>query len=287
MSSQPISSESSYHAQATPLPLDVNIDKALLSRQKNFWPITDLSEVSQTTAPDLFSNDYLSLSIQPELRKAFLDKVNSLPVVLGSGGSRLTTGNTSSHVQFETKMKEFFGAPAVLLCNSGFEANVAFFQAIPQASDVVVFDEYFHASGRDGMEGSRARDACYPFAHNSIASLRWVIQDALKKHPQILKGQGTMFVAVEALYSMDGDFAPLPEIVKVVKELIPNGCGHVYVDEAHTTGIYGSQGRGLVSALGLDNEVGTVLHTCGKARAAFGGELPSVLVLNVGSYSNI
>lgn len=259
-------------------PLAIAIDNALLVRQKNFWPITDLTEVSQSSAPDLFSNDYLSLSSQPELRNIFLDKVGKLPVVLGSGGSRLTTGNTNTHVAFETKMKAFFEAEAALLCNSGFEANVAFFQSVPQAGDIVIFDEYLHASARDGMDGSRAKNALYPFAHNSVTSLRWVITEALKKHPNILKGTGTVFVGVESLYSMDGDFSPLPEIVRVVSELIPKGCSHIFVDEAHSTGIYGRQGRGLVSALGLSNNVDTVLHTCGKARAAFGGKFSSVTV---------
>lgn len=268
-------------------PLDVAIDSALISRQKNYWPLTDLKEVAQTEAADFFSNDYLSLGIQPELRQNFLDKVNKLPLVLGSGGSRLTTGNTSTHVEFETKMSKFFGGQPVLLCNSGFDANVAFFQCVPQAGDVVVFDEYLHASARDGMHGSRAREACYPFGHNSIPSLRWVIADALKKHPHIAKGTGTMFVGVESLYSMDGDFSPLLDIVKVVKELVPEGCGHIFVDEAHSTGVYGAEGRGLVHALGLQNEVGTVLHTCGKARAAFGGKQFEFIFLSLAILAHI
>ena len=81
---------------------------------------------------------------------------------------------------------------------------------------------------------SRARSALYPFAHNSISSLRDVILRALKAHPAIAAGKATLFIAVESLYSMDGDFAPLPEIVNVVDELVPPECGHIVVDEAHS-----------------------------------------------------
>ena len=73
---------------------------------------------------------------------------------------------------------------------------------------------------------------------------------------------------------MDGDFAPLPDIIRVMDELVPHNCGHIMVDEAHSTGIYGPQGRGLVAALGLSGRVDTVLHTFGKARAASGGAYP-------------
>jgi 8-amino-7-oxononanoate synthase len=94
----------------------------------------------------------------------------------------------------------------------------------------------------------------------------------LKNHPNISVGRGTIFIAVESLYSMDGDFAPLPEIVELVDELIPKGCAHIFVDEAHTTGIYGSKGRGLVSLLGLEDKVDTIMHVFSKSYGVIGGE---------------
>lgn len=253
-------------------PLSLTLEKHLLARQKNFIPVDDLSNISPCSAPDLFSNDYLSLTINPNMRQAFLDKLSRSPSVFGSGGSRVMSGNTRAHVALEAKLKEFYRAPAVLLCNSGFEANICFFHSVPQSGDAIIFDEAFHASAIDGMAASRAKHAQYPFTHNSILSLRNCILTVLKKHPNISAGMGTIFIAVESLYSMDGDFAPLPEIVQLVDELIPKGCAHIFVDEAHTTGIYGSKGRGLVSLLSLEDKVDTVLHVCSKSVGVIGGE---------------
>ncbi|TFK91265.1 PLP-dependent transferase [Polyporus arcularius HHB13444] len=255
-------------------PLSVALERAIDERQRRLVPTQDLlhNDVPFPTA-DLFSNDYLSLCTDPKLRQAFLDKISQMPLVFGSGGSRVLCGNAHVHVLFEERMKTFFRAPSALLFNSGFDANVAFWQAVPQAGDAIIFDELVHASTRDGLLGSRARSALYSFSHNSIPSLRDTILRVLGAHPEIARGSATLFIAVESLYSMDGDFAPLPELVQLVDELIPPGCGHIAVDEAHSTGIYGTQGRGLVSALGLENRVDTVLHTFGKARALTGAVL--------------
>lgn len=85
----------------------------------------------------------------------------------------------------------------------------------------------------------RIKGSLYTFVHNSVSSLRDCIPRVLEKHPDIAAGKGTVFIAVESLYSMDGDFAPLPEIVRLTKELVPHGCAHIVVDEALSTGIYG------------------------------------------------
>lgn len=265
-------------------PLHFLLERALLERQRRVVPVTDLCSETDVPgfAPDLFSNDYLSLCTDPNLRRAFLDNVSQLPLVFGTGGSRLMSGNTPAHLQFEERMKTFFRAPAALLFNSGYDANVAFWHSVPQPNDAVIFDDLVHASTRDGLLASRARGSLYPFAHNSVSSLRDVILRVLKEHPAIAAGRATLFIAVESLYSMDGDFAPLPEIVNVIDELVPAGCGHIVVDEAHSTGIYDHQGRGLVTALGLERRIDTVLHTFGKARALTGGEtLPFLPTLRI------
>ncbi|THH16513.1 hypothetical protein EW146_g4132 [Bondarzewia mesenterica] len=215
----------------------------------------------------------LHAAIEKAILGHFLDKLSQTNLVLGSGGSRLTSGNCRPHVELEAEMKDYFRYPAALLCNSGFEANVSFFHSVPQSGDAVIFDEYLHASARDGMAASRANRALYPFTHNSVSSLRECIVNVLQRHPNIAAGKGTVYVGVESLYSMDGDFAPLPQIVQVVEELIPKGSAHIFVDEAHSTGIYERDGRGLVALLGLEDKVDTVLHTFGKARAAFGAAL--------------
>ena len=252
-------------------PLTAALEKALEGRQRKSVPVTDLYDDLSHPAADLFSNDYLSLCSDRALRQQFLDQVNQLPHVFGTGGSRLMSGNAPIHLEFEERMKTFFRAPAALLFNSGYDANVAFWHSIPQHGDAVIFDDLVHASTRDGLLASRARNALYPFAHNDVTSLRDVILHVLRAHPAIAAGRATVFIAVESLYSMDGDFAPLPELVRLAETLIPIGSSHIVVDEAHSTGIYDSQGRGLVTALGLEKRIHTVLHTFGKARALTGG----------------
>ena len=253
-------------------PLAAALSQAIALRQKRSIPTLDLLEETPLTAPDLFSNDYLSLTRDSTLRAAALEKLSEADLILGSGGSRVLNGNASAHVAFESRMRDFFGAPAALLCNSGYDANVAFWRSIPQAGDAILYDELVHASTLDGMAECRAKDALYPFKHNSVASFRACVLRVLAEHSEIAAGRATVFVAVESLYSMDGDFAPVREIVQVTDALVPAKCSHIMVDEAHSTGIYGPQGRGLVAMLGLTGRIDTVLHTFSKARAASGGE---------------
>ncbi|RPD54857.1 PLP-dependent transferase [Lentinus tigrinus ALCF2SS1-7] len=231
----------------------------------------DFREPMPTTAPDLFSNDYLSITTNPHARQAFLEKVSQLPFVFGAAGSRLLTGNNNSHTDFETRMSDFFGGPGcrastAVLFNSGYDANLSFWSTIPQKSDAVVFDELVHNSIRDGMVASplKAAGALYPFKHNSVASFRERVQNVLETHPNIASGEGMLFVAVETLYSMEGDYAPLLQIFDAVDELIPKSSAHIMVDEAHTSSLFGPEGRGLLYALGLQARVHSVLHTHSK-----------------------
>ena len=255
-------------------PLAAALEKTLAVRRTQMMPAVDMQQPTPLSDPDLFSNDCLSFVRNPALRTAALKRLSETDPLMGSGGSRSINGNTVAHVDFESRMTTFFGAPAALLCNSGYDANVAFWRTIPQAGDAIVFDELIHASTRDGMAACRAKGALYPFKHNSVDSFRECLSRVLQEHSAIAAGKATVFVAVEGLYSMDGDFAPLPDIIRVMDELVPHNCGHIMVDEAHSTGIYGPQGRGLVAALGLSGRVDTVLHTFGKARAASGGAYP-------------
>jgi len=221
---------------------------------------------------DFTSNDYLSLSTSHLLRNHFLFKLSTAPHVLGSAGSRLLV-NDPAHAQLEDRLHLFFATETALLFNSGFDANVGFFSCIPQKGDVIVYDEYVHASVHDGMHASRVdRECLIPFAHNSVEALRLALTTARNR---IENGQ-SVFVAVESLYSMDGTFAPLTEMVEVIDEIFPAGNAYFIVDEAHSTGIYGPQGRGRVAMLGLENRVLARLHTFGKALAASG----AVIVTN-------
>jgi 8-amino-7-oxononanoate synthase len=220
---------------------------------------------------DFNSNDYLSLSSSQTLRDLFLSKLRAAPDILGSGGSRLLV-NGKAHADLESRLSTIFRAPAALLFNSGFDANVSFFSCIPQRRDFIVYDEYIHASVHDGIRASRTTpSARRPFGHNSVPSIREVLLTLRDSHACLRSGADSVFVAVESLYSMDGTFAPLQEIVDMLKEFFPMGNGYLVVDEAHATGIYGPQGRGVVAMLGLEDRVLARLHTFGKALAATGG----------------
>ncbi|KAJ7286516.1 pyridoxal phosphate-dependent transferase [Mycena rebaudengoi] len=200
---------------------------------------------------------------------SFSKNLRGPPIFLASGGSRLLV-NGQAHSDLEGRLSAFFDSPAAILFNSGFDANVGFFSCIPQLGDVVVYDEYIHASVHDGIRSSRASDAHHAFSHNSVLALRGLILKLLQERPELQSGQSSLFVAVESLYSMDGTFAPLTEIVYTLEEYLPLGNGYLVVDEAHATGIYGPQGRGRVAQLGLENKVLARLHTFGKALAATG-----------------
>jgi 8-amino-7-oxononanoate synthase len=221
---------------------------------------------------DFSSNDYLSLSRSPTLRALFLSKLEVAPDVLGSGGSRLLI-NGQSHHDLEARLATFFRSPCTLLFNSGFDANVALFTCLPQPGDVIVHDEYIHASAIDGIRASRVQGNHFPFEHNSVQALRKLLSRLKSDRPSLVSGQSSVFVAVESLYSMDGTFAPLAQIVQALDEMFPKRNAYLIVDEAHATGIYGPQGRGLVARLGLEDKVLARLHTFGKALAATGGPL--------------
>lgn len=219
---------------------------------------------------DFHTNDYLSLSKSPILRERFFQKLQNAPDVLGSGGSRLLV-NGEAHHNLEARLSSFFNSPSALLFNSGFDANVGFFSCVPQNGDIVVYDEYIHASVHDGVRASRARENAFPFEHNSLTALGDILLRLIRSRPGLSTGDSNVFVTVESLYSMDGTLAPLSQIVELVETLFPKGNGHVVVDEAHATGVYGPQGKGLVAHLGLERRVLARLHTFGKALAGSGG----------------
>ena len=220
---------------------------------------------------DFSSNDFLSLSKSREMRVAFLEELQSHEFPLGSGGSRLLDGNSQYAEDLEKEIANFHGAEAGLLFNSGFDANAGFFACVPQKGDVIVYDELIHASVHDGMRLSRASKRI-PFKHNCIDDLRRVLGKCLQEVEGLRDGKNHVLVAVEAIYSMDGDLAPLERIVSILDEVLPSGAGYVVVDEAHATGVLGSNGRGLVCDSGLEKRVFARLHTFGKGLACNGGK---------------
>ncbi|QUC16295.1 uncharacterized protein UV8b_00536 [Ustilaginoidea virens] len=234
---------------------------------------------------DFSSNGYLSLSTRPDLRTAYMSRLHDArdAFSLGSCGSRLLDGNSAGAEKLEADVAAFHGAPAGLLFNSGFDANTGLFACAPQLGDLVLYDELIHASVHDGMRLGRA--TAVPFAHNCVAgadadargvpagkSLDEVLRALLdgRDGRALATGSRNVFVAVEAVYSMDGNVAPLRRIVECVEARLPLGNGYVVVDEAHSTGWLGRRGRGLVCHLGLEDRVWARVHTFGKALGCAG-----------------
>lgn len=241
---------------------------------------------------DFSSNAYLSLSSQPAVQRAFLAQlhaaastpsINGSSSLLGSGGSRLLDGNSSYAETLEHTIATFHRAPAGLLFNSAMDANVGLFGCVPQKGDAIVYDELIHASVHDGMRLSRAGKKI-PFAHSSVwevshpdpgnKSLETVLRSLLHGPDGGLfqSGERNVFIAIEGIYSMDGDVAPLVEIVDCVERYLPLHNGYIVVDEAHSTGIIGDHGRGLVCEQGLETRVWARVLGFGKAIGCTGGK---------------
>jgi 8-amino-7-oxononanoate synthase len=251
-------------------PLDRRLQELLDARRSN-------STLRNLTLPragqvDFSSNDFLSLSTSPQIKALYLEELQKGDLPQGSGGSRLLDGNSTYAEDLERDIAQFHGAQAGLLFNSGFDANAGFFACVPQPGDVIVHDELVHASVHDGMRLSRAARTV-SFLHNSVDDLRVVLRMIVEERGVSSSAKRNIIVAVESIYSMDGDVAPLKSIVDVVEEIVGTQHGYVVVDEAHSTGVLGPQGRGLVCELGLEHRIFARLHTFGKALASNGGML--------------
>lgn len=201
---------------------------------------------------DFSSNDYLGMSGAPRLARAVEDAI-ARGVPMGSGGSRLLRGNDPEHEALEEDAARFFGSESALFLSSGYAANVALLATLPQRGDLVVFDALIHASMHEGLTLTRADKAMA--AHNDAQSFADCIAGWRKAG-----GAGRVWLAFESLYSMDGDRAPLADLTALAErhEAV------MLIDEAHATGVFGPDGRGLAAALdGRADAV--VLRTCGKA----------------------
>jgi len=244
--------------------------RATLDRRRAESALRTLT-ICPPTSIDFSSNDFLSLSTSSSLRSAYLQELAGQPCfTLGSGGSRLLDGNSIYAERLEKDIAAFHGAPAGLLFNSGFDANSGFFACIPQPGDVIIYDQYIHASVHEGMRLSRA-GVRLSFAHNTMDHFQRLLRDQIDKDPLVRCGTRNVFVAIESVYSMDGDLAPIAEFVEWVERLLPLGNGYIIVDEAHSTGVFGARGRGIVCDLGLEDKIFARLHTFGKALSCGGG----------------
>ncbi len=201
---------------------------------------------------DFASNDYLGLAGDARLKRAISAAIER-GVPVGSGGSRLLRGNQAEHEALEEDAARFFGSEAALYFSTGYAANSAILSTLPQKGDLIVYDRLIHASVHEGMRLSRADQA--GAEHNDPQCFADCIT-----HWRARGGKGRVWIAVESLYSMDGDKTPLDDLMA----LADAEGGVLLVDEAHATGVFGPQGRGLAAHLeGRDNVI--TLRTCGKA----------------------
>lgn len=207
----------------------------------------------------LASNSYLDLANVDELKQAMAQAV--LEWGTGSGGARLTTGNKTPHQELEEFIAKFKGEESAITFNTGYMANVGTISALCGKNDFIFSDELNHASIIDGIRLSRAK--CFVYKHNDMADLERVIKEAtatLDARP--FRG----LIVTDAVFSMDGDLANLPELLRIAKE---NDC-LLMIDEAHATGVLGKTGRGLAEHYGCAHADVTI-GTLSKAVAAEGG----------------
>lgn len=215
---------------------------------------------------DFSSNDYLGLAHNAFLRDVAQTAIAN-GIAHGSGGSRLLGGNHPEHEALEAFAARHYGTEASLFFGSGFAANAALFATLPQTGDLLLYDAFIHASVHDGMKLGRA--AFQPFPHNDCDALEQEIRTWRAEG-----GKGTIWIAVESLYSMDGDRAPLADLAR----LADSHDAMLVIDEVHAVGVFGERGIGLSGDLGRQENV-IVLRTCGKALGGEGGLLTMPMVL--------
>lgn len=201
---------------------------------------------------DFFSNDYLGIAQSSHVVNGLRNYFANEQARLGATGSRLISGNNKAHEVLEEELAEFYGSEAALLFPSGYQANVGVIASLCQRNDMILFDEKVHASTRDGIRLSMARS--FGFAHNNLEEL----ESQLIKYNAI---EGQVFVLIESLYSMDGDFAELQQVVELARRF----GAHIVLDEAHSVGVLGEGGRGLAQLHCVEDEVLLRLITFGKA----------------------
>lgn len=210
---------------------------------------------SQTNLVDFCSNDYLGLARNSELQEIVSARLSELPQPhLGATGSRLISGTHPYMLEVEHFLAQMWQAEAALVFNSGYQLNTALLATIPQKGDTILSDQLIHASLREGARLSFAQH--FYFKHNDLADLE----------AKIRKSTRNVFVVVETIYSMDGDKAPIAEIIKICKKY----NAYLIVDEAHSTGIYGKKGEGWLFENNWHQEIFARIYTFGKAIGGHG-----------------
>jgi glycine C-acetyltransferase/8-amino-7-oxononanoate synthase len=206
----------------------------------------------------LCSNNYLGLADHPQVREAAAEAAMRWGV--GAGSSRLISGTMTVHRRLEERLADFTARQSCLLFGSGYLANLGVIGALAGRGDTVFSDELNHASIVDGCRLSRAEVVVY--RHRDTEHLLW----SMRHHGGRREGQGRRVIATDSIFSMDGDVAPLQELV----ELAQASGARIVVDEAHAIGTYGPDGRGALAAAGLEGEVDAIVGTLGKSLGSYG-----------------
>lgn len=223
-----------------------NLDLKLLNKlNKRIEEGTLRSLSSFENDIDFYSNDYLGAA-------RFI--IPSENLKQGSTGSRLISGSNHFTEECEKELATFFKAESALVFNSGYDANVGLFSSILQKGDTVIYDEYIHASIRDGIRLSVSN--AFSFKHNNLIDLEKKLKLA----------KGAVYVSIESIYSMDGDIAPLDEIIQLCLQF----KAYLIVDEAHAAGVFGEKGMGLVDGMKSADTIFARVVTFGKAYGGHG-----------------
>lgn len=204
---------------------------------------------------DFVSNDYLGLSRSEKL----FEKISSYDYTQvvnknGSTGSRLLAGNSKEYTDLEDKLADIFNSEAALLFNSGYSANLSLISSIPQKGDTILYDSLAHVCLKEGAWLSKADSIS--FQHNDLKDLQLKLERA----------NGEVFMIIESVYSMDGDRAPLLEIIELTKKY----GAQLIIDEAHSTGVMGNRGAGMVCEMNLEHEFLARTYTFGKGMGVHG-----------------
>jgi len=235
--------------------LDALADNSLYRKRTTYSTAGGRMNINGETYLNISSNDYLGLSMNPEVLASAEAELRNRGSA--SGASRLVTGSLECHDELEKLIAEYKGYPAALVLGSGYLANTGVIPAIADKKDIILADKLIHASMLDGIAQSGALLERYN--HNDIGDL--------KRRLSKVRSARHIIIITESVFSMDGDIAPLKEICETANDY----NAMVFVDEAHSTGVFGANGSGIIAQLGLQGMVNISMGTMSKAFGSYGG----------------
>jgi 8-amino-7-oxononanoate synthase len=240
----------------------MNFPKNLTAKLENRKQNNALRQLQNTNQLiDFTSNDYIGFARNKSIfdgAHQYLLDTNCIQN--GATGSRLISGNHKVYQEAENFIAQFHQSESALIFNSGYDANVGFFSAVPQKGDLILYDELCHASIRDGIRLSNAK--AYKFEHNDFEDLEKLIQRCKTELVEV-------YIVTESVFSMDGDTPNLEELAQLSTKY---NC-LLIIDEAHSLGVFGDKGEGLVQMLGLQNQVFARIMTFGKGLGCHGAAI--------------